>query len=177
MELRADATIPFPRPMVFAAYRDNLMELLPYLPNVRGIEIKSREEKDGKVSFVNVWSGGGDIPAAARAFVSEKMLSWDDIATWNENDFTCSWVIKTHAFSDAVDCHGGNKFIEKDANTTILEIRGVLTIDGKKIPGVPGFLANKVAKTVEDMLVNKIQPNLVSTASGLAKFLADKNKK
>lgn len=176
MELRADATIPFPRATVFAAYRDNILELLPYLPNVRGIEVKSREEKDGKVSFVNVWKGGGDIPAAARAFVSEKMLSWDDIATWDESDFTCKWVIKTHAFADAVDCHGGNRFIEKGEGTTILEIRGTLVIDAKKIPGVPGFLAGKVGKTVEEMLVNKIQPNLVSTAEGLGKFLAARAK-
>ncbi len=176
MELRADATIPFPRAVVFAAYRDDILELLPYLPNVRSIEIKSREAKDSKVSFVNVWKGGGDIPAAARAFVSEKMLSWDDIATWDESDFTCAWVIRTHAFSEAVDCHGNNRFLEKDPNTTVLEIRGTLTIDGKKIPGVPGFLSNKIGKTVEEMLINKIQPNLVSTTAGLAKFLQNKAK-
>ena len=42
MELRADATIPFPRPVVFAAYRDKLQDMLEYLPNVRKIEIRKR---------------------------------------------------------------------------------------------------------------------------------------
>jgi len=177
MELRADAKIPFPRPIVFAAYRDHLLDLLPYLPNVRGIEVKTREEKDGKVKMLNVWSGGGDIPAAARAFVSEKMLTWDDDATWNESDFTCEWIIKTHAFTEAVDCHGKNRFVEDGEGKTILEIRGTIAIDAKKITGVPGFLAGKVGKTVEDLLVSKIQPNLISTAEGLGKYLEAKGGK
>ena len=41
MELRADARIPFPRDVVFAAYRDEMTGLLQYLPNVRRIEVKS----------------------------------------------------------------------------------------------------------------------------------------
>lgn len=176
MELKADAKFPFPREVVFKAYRDHIRELLPYLPNVRSIEIKSRDEADGKVNFVNVWLGGGDIPAVARAFVSEKMLSWDDIASWDERDFTCAWNIKTHAFSEAVDCKGKNRFLEDGAGT-LLEIRGTIQIDGKKIPGVPGLLAGKVGKAVEDLLVSKIQPNLVSTAQGLAKFLEAKGGK
>jgi hypothetical protein len=120
--------------------------------------------------------GGGDIPSVARAFVSEKMLTWDDRATWNESEFTCQWIIKTHAFSDAVDCKGGNRFLEQ-GDHTLLEIRGSIAIDAKKIPGVPGLLAGKVGKAVEDLLVSKIQPNLVSTAEGLGKFLAAKGGK
>ena len=122
------------------------------------------------MQLLNVWHGGGDIPGIARAFVSEKMLTWDDNATWNEPDFSCEWVIRTHAFSEAVTCRGGNRFIDRDGST-LLEIRGAITIDAKKIPGVPGLLAGKVGKAVEDLLVSKIQPNLVSTAAGLDKFL------
>ena len=177
MELRADAKFAFPRAVVFAAYRDHLTDLLPYLPNVRKIEQASREEPaPGVVKLLNVWHGGGDIPGVARAFVSEKMLTWDDSATWSEAEFTCEWVIKTHAFSEAVSCRGGNRFIERDG-TTVLEIRGNIAIDAKKIPGVPGLLAGKVGKAVEDLLVSKIQPNLVSTAAGLGKFLESRGGK
>lgn len=170
MELRADARLPFPRPKVFAAYRDHLVDLLPYLPNVRSIEVKTRKEEGKIVRLLNVWHGGGEIPAAARAVLSEAMLTWDDEATWNEEDFTCEWNIRTHAFTEAVKCTGKNRFVEKDGETT-LEIRGTIEIDAKKIKGVPGFLAGKVGKTVADFLVNKIQPNLVETAKGLQKYL------
>ena len=173
MELRADAKIAFPRAVVFIAYRDHLQELLTYLPNVRAVDQKSREENDGKVELLNVWHGGGEIPAVARAFVSEKMLTWDDFATWDEGAFTCNWVIRPHAFTSAVDCKGQNRFFETDGKTT-LEIRGALSIDAKKIPGVPGFLTGRVGKAVEEMLVSKIQPNLKATASGLNEFLEAK---
>ena len=37
--------------------------------------------------------------------------------------------------------------------------------------GVPGFLAGKVGKAVEELLSNKIQPNLVEVTHGLRKYL------
>jgi hypothetical protein len=170
MELRADANIPFPRPIVFAAYRDKLLDMVPYLPNVRSIDIRKRDDEGQVVKLVNFWKGGGDIPPAARAFVSEGMLSWLDYATWDESEFTCSWKIEPQAFTEAITCIGKNRFLE-DGDKTRLEIRGEIAVDAKKVKGVPGFLAGKVSKAVEDLLISKIKPNLVSTADGLTKYL------
>jgi hypothetical protein len=170
MELRADARLPFPRAQVFAAYRDKIVDLLPYLPNVRSIEVKTRKDEGKIVRLLNVWRGGGEIPAAARAVLSEAMLTWDDEAVWNEDDWTCQWTIRTHAFTEAVRCEGKNLFREENGHT-IIEIRGNIEIDARKIKGVPGFLAGKVGKTVAEFLVGKIQPNLVETTRGLQKYL------
>lgn len=174
MELVADATLPYPRPIVFAAYRDDLTKLLEYLPNVRNIEVKSRKEDGSRVELVNLWHGGGEIPAAARAVLSESMLSWTDYASWNEDAWTCDWRTETHSFTEAVGCKGQNKFIEVDGGTRI-EIRGNLKIDAKKIRGVPGFLAGKVAGAVESFLAAKIKPNLVEVTEGLRKYLASRS--
>lgn len=171
MEIAADATLPFPRPVVFAAYRDDLTKLLQYLPNVRNIEVKSRKEDGPRVELVNIWHGGGEIPAAARAVLSEAMLSWTDYASWDESKWTCDWRTETHSFTEAVDCRGTNRFVEVDGGTRI-EIRGDLKIDAKKIKGVPGFLAGKVASAVESFLSGKIKPNLVEVTEGLRKYLA-----
>ncbi|MGD0524310.1 MAG: hypothetical protein ABSE49_04155 [Polyangiaceae bacterium] len=171
MDLRADAHIPFPRDVVFAAYRDDITKVLAYLPNVRGIDVKSRID-DGPIStHVNIWHGGGEIPAAARAVLSESMLSWTDYATWDAGKLTCRWRIETHAFTEAVLCQGLNTFHDDGPGKTLLEIRGTMEIDAKKIRGVPGFLAGKVGRTVEEFLGGKIQPNLVETAKGLTKYL------
>ncbi len=170
MELTADATIPFPRPVVFAAYRDRLVDMLEYLPNVRRIEVRSRKHAPGRVDLVNVWHGGGEIPAAARAVLSEAMLSWTDYATWDEASWTCAWRIETHAFTEAVTCEGRNRFVEVEGGTRI-EIRGALSIDASKISGVPRFLAGKVGSTVEAFLAQKIRPNLIEVTAGLRRFL------
>jgi hypothetical protein len=171
MDLRADAHIPFPRDVVFAAYRDDIAKLLPYLPNVRGIEVQSRKDAGPVSELVSVWHGGGEIPAAARAVLSEAMLSWTDHASWDAQKLACDWRIETHAMREAVLCQGVNVFLEDGPGRTLLEIRGVLDIDAKKIRGVPGFLAGKVGRTVEEFLGGKIQPNLVETAKGVTKYL------
>lgn len=173
MLLTADASLLFPRPAVFAAYRDHLADLVEFLPNIRRIEVERREDRGSVTELLNQWHGGGEIPAAARAFLSESMLSWSDYATWNEAEWTCDWRIETHAFTEAVHCAGKNRFVEIDGGTR-LEIRGALTIDGGKLKGVPKLLSKRVASTVEDLLVKKITPNLLSVSDGLQKYLEQK---
>lgn len=170
MLLSADASLPFPRPVVFAAYRDHLADLVEFLPNIRRIEVERREDQGKVTKLLNEWHGGGEIPAAARAFLSESMLSWSDHATWNEDEWTCDWRIETHAFTEAVHCAGKNRFVESGGDTR-LEIRGELTIDGGKLKGVPKLLSKRVAAAVEDLLVKKITPNLLSVSGGLQKYL------
>lgn len=176
MEIRADAHIPFAREIVFAAYRDEIVNLLPYLPNVRSIEVKSHKDSGSVSEFVNEWRGGGDIPVALRAVLSDAVLSWTDYATWKGDAMSCDWRIETHAFKEALRCRGTDAFVDAGADRTLLEIRGTLEIDAKKIRGVPSFLAGKIGRTVEEFLVGKIQSNLVETAAGLARYLEERHR-
>ena len=173
MDLSADATLPFPRDVVFRAYRDDLVACVEYLPNIRRIEVKSRQDDGARTELVNEWHGGGDIPAAARAVLSESMLAWTDYASWDETSWTCDWRIETHSFREAVDCRGQNVFVEVDGGTR-LEIRGKLEIDATKVKGVPKILSKSVSRTVEDLLVKKITPNLLSVSDGLRRHLERK---
>lgn len=173
MELRADARIPFSPAVVFAAYRDHIEDLLPYLPNVRGIEVQSRRDEPPVTAVVNIWQGGGDIPAAVRAVLGDS-LSWIDYATWNADTLKCEWRTETKAFSEALRCAGLNAFLDDGAGKTLLEVRGTLELDATKIRGVPRFLAGKVGRTIEEFLGGKIQANLVETAKGLGKYLEQK---
>jgi hypothetical protein len=172
MEIRCDAVIPFPRPLVYATYRDKLVELLPFLPNIRDIEIKERKDEGDVVHLVNVWHGGGEIPAIARAFVAESMLSWTDLATWHAADFKTDWKVQPHSFREAVTSEGTNRYEEKDGKTR-LEIRGDLTIDGRKIKGVPRLLAGKVSRTVEEFMVKLVRQNLLDVSKGVTRYLEE----
>lgn len=171
MQLEADAVLPFPRDLVFEAYRESLPELVEYLPNIRRIEVKERKEEGALVELVNEWHGGGEIPSAARMVLSDAMMSWTDYATWNGQEYTCAWRIETHSFTEAVSCSGKNRFIELSDSETRLEIRGSLEIDPAKVKGVPALLRGKVAKTVEDFLGKKITPNLIEVSDGLTRYL------
>jgi len=174
MRIESDSVIKYPLELTYRTYRDDLPEFVVHLPNVRSIRVESREEADGEVRLVNVWDGGGDIPAAIRHVLSEDMLSWTDYATWCDADRTCEWTIKTHAFEEAVRCSGTNRFIEIDDTRTRLEIRGDLSIDLKKVKGVPSFLAGSLGRTVEQFLVKQITTNLTSVSAGLSTYLAER---
>jgi hypothetical protein len=171
MDLHADARIPFPREVVFAVFRDELDQLVPYLPSVRSIEITAREERGVVVENVIEWHVGANIPRPLRAVISESMMSWTDYATWDADTLTCDWHTETHAFVGAVRCGAHDRFLEDGPGKTLLEIRGALEVDGTKIRGVPALLAPRVGRTMESFLVDKIRSDLVKTTEGLAKYL------
>ena len=59
MRIEADSVLPFSRDAVFKAYRDDLPKVVEFLPNVREIECKKREEAGPVTTLFNVWHGGG----------------------------------------------------------------------------------------------------------------------
>lgn len=170
MIISVNTYVPFPRPLVYATYRDKLAEIVSYLPNVRQIDIKSRREENGLIHFVNEWHGGGEIPHIARTILSETMLSWTDFATWNESNFTTAWRTETHVFTEAVNCTGKNSFFEKDGGT-LIESRGQLIIDAKKIKNVPFLFVEPLGRAVEDFLGKTIEPNLQQVGEGVRLYL------
>ena len=175
MRIEADSVVPFPRPRVFAAYRDDMRDFVKLLPNLRGIEMKEREEKEpGVTRILNVWHGGGDIPAAVRGVMGDKALSWDDYALWREPDWYVEWNIKPHVLTEAVKCGGKTSFVELGGGRTRMEIRGDISIDLKKVRGVPSFLAGSIGRAVEQFLVRAITPNLTGVADALTKHLESK---
>jgi hypothetical protein len=173
MELRTEAIIAQPREAVFRTYRDKLPDLLPYLPNVRGIEVKSRKDAGGVAELVNVWHGGGDIPAAVRKILSDSMLSWTDYATWNEADWSCAWRSEAHSFREAVDSRGRNDYVELGPERSVIRIVGRIDVDATKIPGVPRLVAGTLGKLVEGFLVKQVEDNLKEVAQGVERYLRD----
>ncbi len=115
---------------------------------------------------------GGEIPAVARSFLSESMLSWTDHATWIEPE----WLMHTrrtdvHAFPGALLSSGFTRFVESGGGTRI-EFRGELTCDASRVPGVPRLLARSVNGTIEKIFVGKIAENLVAVGQGIGKLCA-----
>lgn len=174
MKLEVTTEIPFPRQRVFEVYRDQLPELVPYLPNILGIEVRGREDEGQVTRLVNRWRGGGEIPAAARAVLSEKLLEWDDHALWEQAGFTTDWRVEVPAFKDAVRASGRNHFLELGLERTRFTIVGELSIDAGRIPGIPRLIARTVAPVVERFLVAAIRPNLVEVTRGVERFLRER---
>ncbi len=172
MRIEADAVIPFPRSTVYRAYRDELPSLVAHLPNVDRIETEDRQETDDHtVRLVNVWHGGGDIPAALRRFLDGSLLVWRDFATWDQSAWTAEWRIENHSFGEAVRCTGRNRFIEIAADRTRLEIEGQMNIDLKRVGEISAPLAGALDRSLEQFIVKLITANLISISDGLTEYL------
>lgn len=173
MRLDVSVDIPFSREQVFKAYRDDLPKLVPYLENVRAISVVSRTEEGPLVKLVNRWKGGGEIPSVVRKVVSEDLMEWDDLATWNANDFTCQWKTIVPAFKEALDAQGTNTFTVVSDTSMRFTIRGELKVDAAKVRGVPRLLAGTIGPAVESFLVGRIQPNFLTVAKGVERWLRE----
>ncbi len=175
MKFESSQIIPFPIEQVFYLVRDQLEELVPFLPNVNKIEAQSKEEEgEGKVRIVNRWHGKGEIPKVARKLVSPDKLTWLDTAVWDDKERTCQWEITTMFFKENVACKGINYYSPEGENKTRLQITGDMTIRAKGIRGVPRLLEKKVSEQVEKFVVKLLTPNLESLAQGVTRYLKEK---
>ena len=173
MKISVPSTIGYSREQVFLAYRDDLPQLVEYLPNIEKIDVALREEpQPGIVRFENHWYAEANIPKVAQKFIKPDMLKWIDHATWNEDAWTCDWRIETMFMSEAVSCSGHNTFVERDDGTMDLLIEGDLKVNS--IPGMPRLLAGTVAPQIEKFIVSLITPNFDTINKGIASHLAKK---
>jgi hypothetical protein len=174
MDLQSDAVIAFPKLDVFSTYRDCTLAISKLLPDVRGVEIRSRTEDGPIIEIVSDWRGGGDIPAIARAVLSEGMLAWTDHTRWNSETLSCDFRTETRVLTDAFRCQGKTLFSDDGSGATRMSVRGTLSIDASKIRGIPGFLAGRVGRAIEEAIGGSIRRNLVATGKALATLLAQK---
>lgn len=164
-------TIVYERDRVYETFRDELLELQPYLPTIDKI-VQNEYERDGdEVNIVNVWHAADeDIPAIASKFIKPEMLKWIDRATWHDDTYSCDWDMEVGFMQEAISCNGTTYYREKGEGTEV-NITGELRVDAKKIPGVPRMLAGKVGDAVEKFVVKMITPNLTEVNRGMEKYL------
>lgn len=170
MLINASVFLPFPRPLVYATYRDKLLELAAQMTNVKRMALKSRQEQNGTVQQIYEWHGKSDIPGMLKAFLSEDLLTWTDFATWKEAEFVTDWQIQPHAFSEAITWAGKDQYLEEGSGTRVIS-KGQLTIDPKKLKGVPGFLAGQVGHVAEEILAKQAEPNFIEMSRCVQKYL------
>lgn len=172
MEIKAVSVLEYPRKVVFETYRDKLVDLVPFLPNVDRIEVKSRQEVSPDViKLDNLWSAKADIPMVVQSIVKPEMLQWIDHAVWNQSEWSCQWSFELMFMKEYVQVSGKNYFYELEPNKTQMDINGDLSIDVAKIPGIPKFLASTVKPQVEKFIRMLITPNLTKVNQGLEDYL------
>ena len=157
---------------VYEIVRDRLVDLVPYLDNVSVIEELSREPRNNGQHVLNRWRADpGQVPAVARKFIKPEMLEWLDHADWSDKDHWVDWRIESARLKGMYSCSGRNQIVV-DGDGVRIRIQGELTVDPKKIPGVPSFLVKRVLPAIESYLISRMKPNMASLGVGVSRFLA-----
>lgn len=174
MRIHSESIIRHPQDVVYRAYRDRLPEIAAYIPDVKEIIVKSRDEQPGVVTIHNEWIADKEVPVYARAFLKPEMMRWDDYAVWTDEKSQVAWKLKLRLFTESVRCGGTNTFRKIDDTKTSVTLEGDLDIDLKSIPGVPNLLAGGLKPKVEKFIVSLITPNLERVNQSLQQFLDEK---
>lgn len=175
MEFTVEERVKFPRELVYKTLRDKLPELVPYIPNVKKIEVMKKQKTKRGVYLENKWYADYEIPKLVQKIIKIEHLTWMDYANWFDDEYACEWRLEPVFFKDYVDASGRNEFFE-DKGETIIRLNGKLIVDTSKHPLVPRFLASRVNKEVEKMALFAIKPNLKRLVQGLREFLKKEGK-
>ncbi len=170
MRMRSESLIKHPVDAVFAAYRDKMPDVAAFLPDIKEINVLDRREEGSIVRLHNEWVSGSEIPKVARSFVKPEHLRWDDFAAWHADTQHCEWRISTRVFTEAVRCAGSTRLIAEGEGTRVV-LEGDLEIDVTKVPGIPKFMAKRIAPQAEKFIVNLITPNLEKTNEAIEQYL------
>lgn len=166
--------VPYPLDDVFTTMRDKLVDLVPFLPDVKNIELVERKDlENGNVKIVNNWYAEDNIPKALKSLIKAEQLGWVDYAEWDTEKKKVYWNLEMMFFKEYVTVKGENTFTGDDKTTTIT-LSGDLSLDLAKHPMVPKLLAKSITKQVEKVVLALVKPNLVKVNRGIEKHLSSK---
>jgi hypothetical protein len=173
MEFEYDEIITHPLERAFPVLRDQLPDLVPFLPSVKSVEVLKRtEEGPGKLYLLNDWRGDvSAAPAVARHFVSQSMASWKDHARWDNEKKIVRWRFEANNLDSLFDCYGENRFFAVNDQSMRINIKGNLEIYPERVPGVPRLLVRKLKPAITRWIIDLIAPNLSQMPGAVQAFL------
>ncbi len=172
MRIDSLSRIHHPLATVYRVYRDHLPGISEYMPDIKEIVVRSREETPIGPKLLNEWIAQREIPSVAQRIVKPEMLRWEDRAQWNDEGNYVDWTLVIPAFAKQVRCSGRNT-LSAEGEGTIVHLTGQLTIDLKEVRGVPRLLHRKVAPMVEEFIIKLVTPNLERTNAMLERYIDD----
>lgn len=177
MLIESKDRLPYPVMEVYSAVRDHQADLVPFMPDIRAVEVIEREEREGNtVRLLNHWHGATDIPSLLKKFVSPEMMSWKDHALWHDDSLYVEWRLETFYLKDLFQCTGRTTFREISERDMEMVLEANLIVNASIIPGVPSFLGSRISPQVEAFIAKLISPNLNNLAKGVRAYLDDRNR-
>jgi hypothetical protein len=177
MDFLVETHLTQPAGRVVRAFMEELECVTPYMKSVDAVKTVERQDTErGSQRIIRKWQGSAmSSPAVLRPFLTKESLSWVDDALWFPDEYRVEWHV-TSSMSRLYSCGGINYFEPHPENPeawTKVRLTGKIEIHADKFPGIPTFLARKIAPSLERFIVRKFEPNFRDLAAGLQRYLDD----
>lgn len=167
--------IPLSVEEAFTLLRDQMSNLVPYMPDTESIEELSRTEDGTQTQTVKRWQASTDrVPKALRSIIQPELMSWKDHATWSSETHTGTWELEANTGSQLFSCSGVTA-IKAHGQGALLEITVHLEIYPENLPGVPKLLAKTIRGQVEKFLGQILSDNMRQLAQSITRYVDHKH--
>ncbi len=173
MNLSSSDTINAPVDQVYRLIRDEMPKVAEFIPDISRIKKISEDKIPGtnKTKIINHWFSSIELPSLLKAFITEDLLSWKDVATWDDEAKRVDFFLEPFIASTLFTASGNNVFTAKGENSTLMTVTFDVELYPENIPGLPRFIAAKAKPAVESLLKKILYPNMTNLAKGLNEYI------
>lgn len=165
--------IDAPVKTVYNLVKQQLPDIVPYLPNIKKIDKIKEQKKSKKTILTNHWFANLEAPRLLKKVLSEDLFSWKDIATWDDSKLTVDYCLESFVGNDLFSAKGKNYFSSTTEGNTQLRLTCHIEIHAEKLPGIPKIMAKKITPAIESLIEKMLQPNVTSLGEGIRGYLAN----
>lgn len=169
MRLTRRELLPFPVDVVFERAREDLHQLVAWLPDIASIEPIHRCVRASRVERVDRWK---TRPLGqSRLTVPTTTVSWLTRSTWDVRHHRVGWAIEVTEPIEAAASRGELSMRSVGAAETEVVLSGEVTVDAKRLGAPVRALAFALRPLVERLVMTTLERNLASLAAGVAEIL------
>ena len=174
MKIESKNIVDQPIDVVFELLKNNISDLVHYLPNISSIKEVSRKTEGNTEYVTSTWTANAELPSILKKLAKPELLSWNDIAEWDLDSKTVTYNLESKLASDLYTAKGKNTLTVLDDNKTEMFFSCEVTPHPENFPGVPKFLAKKIVPALEGLLKLLLEPNFKSMNKGIEEYFKNK---
>ncbi len=173
MEFKSISIVKHPTETVWANMRDHFPQIGELIDDLEYIKVQSvTPQANDILEVVNHWKAAPKIPDFITQYIKPEMMSWTDIARWNEQEQICQWRIESHYFREQMDCTGSTRFEPAlGGRGCRLTFAGRIEWEGSPFRSL-GIMDGMISKTIESVMGKMIPNSFRKVTQGVEKYLA-----
>ena len=177
MNFKTVSIVKFPVDLTWQTMLHHLPDIAKDVDDLESInEIERTSQTADTIKVVSVWCAKPNLPEMVTKYIKPDMLKWDDIALWKEKEKVIDWEIRSHHYSEELQCGGTTAFEPAMGGKGCkLTFSGALEFKGNLFSGM-GVLDSPIAKIAETVLGQMIPSNFRKITEALGRYV-EKNEK